>query len=186
MKDNPITVGLDDARFRFEDPSKKTTLIAVVCQGTRMVRVLKEKITIDGNDSTQIIVRLVKQVEKHVQYILMDTITFGGFNISDLDVIYQETGKPIITVSEKEVDLDAVKRALLLKFPDTFAKKLRLIQNAGNLYDIAVKTAGGWSTVHVHLKGVDIEEARELLQKISVDAKLPECIRMAHIIGKAF
>ncbi len=185
MKDHPITIGIDDSPFHFDDASRKTSLIAVVCQGTRLMNVLKAYITIDGNDSTSTIIHLVKQAEKHVQYILLDTITFGGFNICDLATIYHETHKPVIAVSEKKIDLDGVKMALLKKFPSTYHEKLYKIINAGNLFEITIKTAGGPSTIYLHLKGISLKETKSLLEKICIDSKLPECIRMAHIIGRA-
>ncbi|MHA1689552.1 MAG: endonuclease dU [Promethearchaeota archaeon] len=185
MKDYPITIGIDDSPFHFDDASGKTSLIAVVCQGTRIMKVLKENITIDGNDSTSTIIKLVKQAKRHVQYILLDTITFGGFNICDLATIYQEIYKPIIAISEKKINLDAVKTALIKKFPNTHPEKLLKIINAGNLFETTVKTAGGISKIYFHLKGISLKEVKKLLDKICIDSKLPECIRIAHIIGRA-
>ena len=85
MKDFPITIGFDDAKFNFKSNSKTTDLIGVICQGTRMVGMVKKEITIDGDDATDVLIELTKQNEKHVQYIVTDTFTFGGFNIIDLE-----------------------------------------------------------------------------------------------------
>ena len=186
MKLNPISIGIDDAQFRFDQKSHKTSLIGVICQGTRMVGTVREPITIDGDDSTQVIINLVKQAEKHVQYILTDTITFAGFNIADISKIHDEINKPIIAVTEREIDLDAVKMALIKRFPTSYNEKLEKIVNAGNLYEMELKTAGGFSTIYLHLKGIKLEEAKDLLIRISIDSKLPECVRMAHLIRKIF
>ena len=43
MKDFPITIGFDDARFNLKSHSKTTDLIGIVCQGVRMVNMLKKK-----------------------------------------------------------------------------------------------------------------------------------------------
>jgi len=112
MKDFPITIGVDDAKFKFNSESHTTDLIGIVCQGTRMVGMVKKEIIIDGDDATEVLIELIRQNEKHVQFILTDTITFGGFNIIDLEEIYTATNKPIIAVTEKEVDLNAVKKAM--------------------------------------------------------------------------
>ena len=93
MKDNPITIGFDDAKFELKSHNKKTQLIVVVCQGTRVVNVVKQEISIDGDDATDALIKLVKLNQNHIQYILTDTITFGGFNIVDLDEIYDRTKK---------------------------------------------------------------------------------------------
>jgi len=186
MKDNPITIGFDDARFELKSHKKKTQLIGVVCQGTRMVNVVKKEILIDGDDATEALVELVKLNLNHIQYILTDTITFGGFNIIDLDEIYNRIKKPIIAITEREVDLELVKNTIINKFPNNFKVKLRNIVNAGNLYETNIETAGGISKVYFHSKGINKLEVEPLFEKICIDSKLPESVRLAHIIGRMF
>ncbi|MFX0047548.1 MAG: DUF99 family protein [Candidatus Hermodarchaeota archaeon] len=185
MKDFPITIGFDDAKFTFNSSSKTTDLIGIICQGTRMVGMVKKEILIDGNNATEVLIELTKQNEKHVQYIITDTITFGGFNIIDLEKVYKFTNKPIIAVTEKIVDLEAVRKAVVKKFPIKYNDKLQYIVNAGELYETFVETAGGYSKVYFHSKGIQISEVDSLLNKICIDSKIPEPVRLAHIIGKA-
>ncbi|MFW9785095.1 MAG: DUF99 family protein [Candidatus Heimdallarchaeota archaeon] len=186
MKQFPITIGFDDAKFELKSKVKTTQLIGVVCQGMRLVRVLISPISIDGDDATISLIKLAKQNEKHIQYVLTDTITFGGFNIIDLEEIYTKLKKPIIAVTEREVDLDSVKVALINKFPKTYKKKLQYIINAGELFETTVETAGGRSKIYLHLKGVIFDEAKDLLKRLCIDSKMPEPVRIAHLIGKAF
>ncbi len=185
MKDFPITIGFDDAKFTFNSNSKTTDLIGITCQGTRMVGMVKKDIIIDGDNATEVLVELTKQNEKHVQYIVTDTITFGGFNIIDLEKVYDIIKKPIIAVTERMVDLEAVRKALVKKFPNKYEEKLQNIVNAGDLYETSIKTAGGYSKVYFHSKGIQISEVDSLLHKICIDSKIPEPVRLAHIIGKA-
>ena len=63
---------------------------------------------------------------------------------------------------------------------------MRYIFNAGNLYQTRVPTAGGDSEIYFHCEGITVKEIELLLEKICIDSKLPEPIRMAHIIGKIF
>ena len=187
MKENPIVIGFDDATFKLKSTARKTTqLIGVVCQGTRMVNVVRKEIEIDGYDATEALIELTKQNELHVQYILTDTITFGGFNIVDLNEIYNKTKKPIIAITEREVNLDSVKDALIKKFPYNYESKIQKIINAGNLYETEIDTAGGLSRIYFHSKGIDPDDVELLLQKVCIDSKLPEPVRLAHIIGKLF
>jgi endonuclease V-like protein UPF0215 family len=185
MKEFPITIGFDDAKFNLKSGLKNTDLIGIICQGTRMVGMVKKKILIDGDDATEVLIELTKQNEKHVQYILTDTITFGGFNLIDLEKVYDDTNKPIIAVTERSVDFDAVRKALVKKFPNNYQQKLQTIVNAGELYETSVETAGGRSKVYFHSKGIQISKVDSLLQKVCIDTKIPEPVRLAHIIGKA-
>ncbi len=186
MKDNPITIGFDDAKFELKSYNKKTQLIGIVCQGTRIVNAVKKEILIDGDDATEALVELVNLNLNHIQYILTDTITFGGFNIVDLDEIYNRTKKPIIAITEREVDLELIKNTVMNKFPNNFKVKLQKIINAGNLYETNINTAGGISKIYFHSKGINKAKVELLLEKICIDSKLPEPVRLAHIIGKMF
>jgi endonuclease V-like protein UPF0215 family len=186
MKENPIVIGFDDAPFNLKSSAKTTKLIGVICQGNRIVNLAKTDITIDGSDGTKKIIELVKQNEKHVQFIFTHTITFGGFNIIDMKEIYDEVNKPIIAINERNINLDSVIKALEKAFPNNMEKKIQKICNAGNLYQTNIHTAGGISTVYFHKMGIDVKEIEQLLQKVCIDTKLPECLRIAHLIGTLF
>ncbi len=186
MKENPITIGFDDASFELKTSVKSTQLIGVICQGTRMIRVVRDDITIDGDDATEKIIKLIRGNEKHVQYIITHTITFGGFNLINLTEIYSKIEKPIIAITDREVDFDSVKKALKGRFPNTYKNKLRYIIEAGNLYETEINTAGGLSKLFFHCKGITVKEVESLLEKVCIDSKLPESVRMAHLIGKIF
>lgn len=186
MKDHPIILGIDDATFNLKSGNTDTYLIGVICQGTRMVKVQKQRIKIDGDNSTEKIIKLVKENEDFVQYILTHTITFGGFNIMDLKQVNTQTQKPIVAVTEREVDMEAVKFALKKKYPESYSQKVEKITNAGKLYQMKIKTSGGYSPIYYHKTGISIKKAEILLRKSSMDSKLPEPIRMAHLIGRIF
>lgn len=185
MKDSPITIGFDDSKFQLKSKIKTTQLIGIICQGTRLVNVMRDEISIDGDDATDTLIRLVHPHVKEIQYILTDTITFGGFNIIDMDKIYAETQKPIIAITEKQVNLESVEAALKKNFPKRYPEKMLKIIIAGELYETEILTAGGVSKVFYHVKGASHQEVNNLLERVCIDSKLPESIRIAHLIGKA-
>lgn len=184
MKENPIVIGFDDAAFSLKSESETTRLIGVTCQGVRMVNVVNADVSIDGDDGTEKLIELVTKLEKHVQFIFTHSITFGGFNIVDLDKIYNELHKPIIAINEREVDLEGVISALEKKFPNKFNEKIQYILNAGNLFHTKISTGGGLSTVYYHKKGIETKDVESLLLRVCLDSKLPECVRIAHLIGR--
>jgi endonuclease V-like protein UPF0215 family len=63
---------------------------------------------------------------------------------------------------------------------------MKCIVDAGNLYETEIRTAGGSSKIYFHFKGININEVEDLLEKVCIDSKLPESVRLAHIIGKLF
>ena len=185
MKNSPITIGFDDSKFQLKSAIKKTQLIGIVCQGTRLVNVVRGEISIDGDDATDVLIRLTNLHVKEIQYILTDTITFGGFNIIDIEQIYERTNKPVIAITESQVNLNSVEYALKKNFPKSYLQKMERIIKAGDLYETEIQTAGGFSKVYYHVRGVPPGEVNDLLEKVCIDSKLPEPIRIAHLIGKA-
>jgi endonuclease V-like protein UPF0215 family len=185
MKDSPITIGFDDSKFQLKSKTKITQLIGIICQGTRLVNVVRDQISIDGDDATDKLIQLVNPHVKEIQYILTDTITFGGFNIIDMEKIYTSTNKPIIAITEKEVNLETVEAALKKNFPTHYLEKIQKVIIAGELYETEILTAGGLSKVFYHVKGASHKEVNDLLERVCIDSKLPEPIRIAHLIGKA-
>jgi endonuclease V-like protein UPF0215 family len=184
MKENPIVIGIDDAAFELKTGAKTTQLIGVVCQGVRPVNIFRTEIDIDGQNATKKLIALVRNNDKHIQFILTHSITFGGFNLINLNNIYNELGKPIIAVNERKVDIDLVINTIKEKFPNTFKQKIQNIVDAGNLFFSQIETAGGLSDIYFHSKGIDTQMVESLLQKVCIDSKLPECVRLAHLIGK--
>jgi endonuclease V-like protein UPF0215 family len=186
MKANPIVIGFDDASFEIKSRLKSTYLIGVVCQGVRVVQLVKGEITIDGNDATEKLIQLIKMNEKHIQYIFTHTITFGGFNIINLQEIYKKTQIPIICITNQMPDIEAVKSALKKNFPKDYREKIKHIIKAGELYQTEIKTAGGLSKIYYHSLGISNQEVKQLLEKVCIDSKIPECLRLAHLIGRLF
>ena len=94
--------------------------------------------------------------------------------------------EPVSNLIWKEEDLSKGKRVHINKFPNNFKGKLQKIITAGNLYETNIKTAGGIKKIYFHSKGINKAEVEMLLEKICIDSKLPESVRLAHIIGKIF
>ncbi|HDZ54329.1 MAG TPA: DUF99 family protein, partial [Candidatus Nealsonbacteria bacterium] len=85
---------------------------------------------------------------------------------------------------DREVNIEAVSNALIKNFPKSYKNKLQHVINSGNLYKTDIKTAGGISNIYFHSKGIEINEVELLLKKVCIDSKLPECVRLAHLIGR--
>ena len=62
--------------------------------------VISTHITIDGNDATDSLIEMVNKSRHQDQLgvIMLDGITFGGFNIVDIKKVFQETGVPVIVI----------------------------------------------------------------------------------------
>jgi len=178
MKQQIRLLGVDDSPFSFSD--KYATVVGVVMRGGEYLEcVLSRQISVDGDDATFIFVDMIKNTKhrKQLKAMLLDGVTFGGFNVVDIQEIYQSTGLPIVTVTRDKPDFYKIEKALKNNFVD-WKKRLYLMKK-GRLY--VVKTR--YNPIYVKCIGIDIEEAKEIIKLSTIRGVIPEPIRVAHLIA---
>jgi endonuclease V-like protein UPF0215 family len=178
MKKQPRILGIDDAPFTFNQ--KYTIVIGVVMRGGEYLEaVLRSEVEIDGTNATLICKEMV-QNSKHRQQlraIMLDGVAFGGFNILDIQQLYQQTNTPIITVTRDHPDFDKIKHALQQNFLD-WGPRWKTLQQ-GKLYTVSTHH----NPIYVKCAGIPIQEAEELIKLSTIRGVIPEPIRVAHLIA---
>jgi len=178
MKEQIRLLGLDDSPFSFNE--KYTTIIGVVMRGGQYLEcVLSRQISIDGDDATFICIDMIKNTKHRNQLkaILLDGVTFGGFNVVDIQEIYTSTNLPVITVTRDKPDFYKIEKALKNNFAD-WKRRLALMKK-GRLY--LIKTTN--NPIYIKCVGIDIEDAKEIIKLSTIRGVVPEPIRVAHIIA---
>jgi endonuclease V-like protein UPF0215 family len=168
-------IGFDDAPFP-RSHRGDVLLVGAVYAGPRLEGVLSGKVRRDGINATRTIVRMVSKshFRDHLQAVLLQGITFAGFNVVDLQAASDALQIPVIAVSRRQPDMEAVRNALLDHVPGG-KRKWRLIQNAG-----LVELAAG---VFVQRAGVSLRDTETLIEHFALNGKLPEPLRTAHLIA---
>ena len=177
-------IGWDDAPFTFR--RKYTNIIGVICRaGTWIDGVLFNKIRVDGMDVSEKIIESVKSTGHfdQLRVIMLSGITFAGFNIADIERIYNETGMPVIVIIRDMPDMESIKRALA-RFED-FEERWRLIENAGEVFSVRIKNRiiKKEGVVYYQKCGISNKNVEEIINLTSVHSLTPEPLRLAHIIG---
>ena len=150
-------------------------------------KVLDHKPNITMDDGGDLVTQLHTKRKKELQYVIAGTEeTTTGVNRQRIMAEKGDLMYPIIAVNDRKVNIDSVIKAIKIKFPNMYKQKILNIVDAGNLFYAQIETAGGLSDIYYHSKGIEINEVDSLLQKICIDSKLPECIRIAHLIGRIF
>lgn len=176
-------IGWDDAPFTFKD--KRTLLVGVIYRGGIQIDgIITTKIRVDGNDATDEIAKAINR-SKHkeqLRVIMLDGITFGGFNIVDIDRLYEKTRLPVIVVISEKPNLRKIKKSLS-KFPDS-EKRWKLIEKAGSIrtFEVKNKVLKRRKTIHYQHAGVDEYACETIINLTSVNSVIPEPVRIAHLI----
>ncbi len=168
-------VGIDDAPFE-RSHRGDVLVVGAVFAATRLDGVLSARLRRDGANATRVIADMVRGCRFYPQIhaVLLQGITFAGFNVVDLARLHAELALPVLVVSRRRPDLEAMRRALLDHVPGG-ARKWRLIEAAGPMEPV-----GG---LYVQRAGLDLGEAGALLEALCVNSLLPEPLRAAHLIA---
>jgi endonuclease V-like protein UPF0215 family len=181
IKNEIRVLGIDDGRFV---PHTKGTadIVGVVYRGGYWFEgVMCTDITIDGMDATEKLVAMVKNSPYYgeLRVIVLDGITFAGFNVVDINELSHEVDLPVVSVAREKPDLEEI-RSALKNLPD-FKKRWQDMLNAGELFE--VETRKGENPVYVQTAGILREDAKKILKRTSTHSNIPEALRVAHIIA---
>lgn len=171
-------LGIDDAPFPTHTKNEIMLIGTIFRGGTWLDGVLRTYITGDGDDSTAKIIEMVNKTrhKDQIGVIMLDGITFGGFNIANIKEIFQDTGIPLIVIMRKFPNFEKIKKALL-RFED-HKERWKSIIDAGKVYRIENK-----EPIHIQIRGIDLEDAREIVTLSTTRSAIPEPVRVAHLIA---
>jgi len=178
MKQQIRLLGIDDSPFTFND--KYCVVIGVVMRGGDYLEcVLRNQVKIDGNDATFVCKDMIENTchKKQLKAVLLDGIALGGFNVVDINELYNDTNLPILTITRDKPDFEKIKLALKKNFGDW--KERWNIMSKGELYE--VKTSH--NPIYVKCVGMNIKEAKEIIKLSTIRGVVPEPIRVAHLIA---
>ena len=178
MKKQIRILGIDDSPFTFND--KYAVIIGVVMRGGEYLEcVLKNQVKIDGNDATYVCEEMIKNTrhKKQLRAVMLDGIALGGFNIIDIEDLYNNTNIPVLTITRDKPDFDKIKSALKKNFRDW--KERWGLMSKGELHE--VKTSH--NPIYVKYIGINIREAKEIIKLSTIRGVIPEPIRVAHLIA---
>ena len=178
MKQQIRLLGIDDSPFTFTD--MYATVIGVVMRGGQYLEcVLKSQVSIDGDDATYVCKEMIENTRhrKQLKVMLLDGIALGGFNVVDIEDIFNSIRLPVITVTRDKPNFNKIEEALKKNFLD-WEKRLTLIKN-GMIH----KVETSHNPIYVKCFGIDIEEAKEIIKISTIRGVIPEPIRVAHLIA---
>ncbi|MEM3577695.1 MAG: DUF99 family protein [Candidatus Bathyarchaeia archaeon] len=174
-------LGVDDGVFV---PRKRglVQVVGVVFRGGYWLDgVMHTKVEVDGFDATQKISRMVLNSPhyKQLRVIMLNGITFAGFNVIDIKELFTKTNLPIIAVTKEKPNLKEIHEALK-KLPRS-EERWKAIQNAGEIHEVFTRNKN--EKIYMQVSGILKEDAEKILQLTSTRSNIPEALRVAHLIA---
>lgn len=169
-------IGCDDAPFE-KRRGAPVNVSGIVCALTRFEGMLWGELTCDGDDSTQVLIDMIRGSKFYDQahLIITDGLAFGGFNLFDLPALHEALDRPIVAVMRKAPNMDRIRRAL--EHFDDMERRLELIERAGPVHHI--------EPFFFQVVGAEPETIARVLELLTDQGRVPEALRLAHLIGSA-
>ncbi|WP_010916294.1 DUF99 family protein [Thermoplasma volcanium] len=169
-------LGVDDSPFR--RGQQKSFIVGVIMRLDGYIeKVMKAQITIDGNDVTERISNMALKFKDIVRVIVLSGISFGGFNICDIELLFKLTGIPVISLFEKGGSASEMINAINKHLGDQ--EKIGILKR---LKPIALNNNG--YTIMANLAGIESESASRIIRMNTVRGKMPEAVRVPDLIAK--
>ncbi len=168
-------VGIDDGGFNLREWSEVPIYSVYMRGGTLVENIEETSLPIDDDEPTTKIIELIRQAPQHknLQFILHKGVTIGGLGVIDPYILYSEFGVPVVLIQNRRVDMSHLRKTLVEKHPSQLSAFDNLppqnYHQGHNLYTQSV--------------GTHPEDIEKLLSSTCLNSKVPEALRLAHMIG---
>ncbi|MBE0520553.1 DUF99 family protein [Candidatus Bathyarchaeota archaeon] len=174
-------LGVDDGVFT---PHMKglVPVVGVVFRGGYWLDgVMHTKVEVDGFDATEKIASMIINSPhyKQLRVIMLDGITFAGFNVVNIKELNSETKLPVITVTREQPNFAEIREAL--KNLSKSEERWKIIKSTGRMFEVSTRSEN--EKVYMQTSGILEEDARKILQLTSTRSSVPEALRVAHLIA---
>jgi uncharacterized protein len=172
-------LGIDDGKF-IPQTKGSVLIVGVVFRGGCSIDgVMHTRIKIDGLDATEKLALMINNSPHYNQLslVMLNGITFGGFNVVDLKKLHLATKLPILALTHDKPDLNGIHEAL--KNLPKAEERWSMILEAGKIYAIINKG----TTIYVETAGISFDDSEKIIALTSTRSSLPEPLRVAHLIA---
>ena len=169
-------IGFDDAPF-VRHQVAKVNISGIVCSNTRFEGMVWGEVEADGQDATDTICQLLigKKFLPQLHLIMLDGIGFGGFNLVDLPFLAHRLQLPCVAVMRKLPNITKMKQAMS-RLPN-YQQRAIALEKAGKIH--------AYAPFFFQVSGERPEIIAQALAQLTDRGKVPEALRLAHLIGAA-
>ncbi len=172
MKEGIRAIGIDDGPLM-----ERTLVVGVVMRRDRVEGILSTRIELDGNEATDALIKMLKgsRFFPQLHVVFINGVALAGLNLVDLQRLSEVLSLPVIAVTPNMPHPEELEK-LLQRFPEKMNIWKRIKKKP-----ILMKTPRG--PVWFQPYGVSRKEATELLRMFTLHSKIPEPLRLAHLIA---
>ncbi|KUO41757.1 MAG: hypothetical protein APZ16_00325 [Candidatus Hadarchaeum yellowstonense] len=176
-------LGVDDGPF-VPDYRGRVPLVGVVFRGGSWLDgVMITDVEKDGMDATERLVEMLLR-SRHLgqlRVLMVDGVTFAGFNVLDVREVFRKTGLPVVVISRELPEMADIRQAL--RHLPRWKERWQIIKGTGKIYPVTTKSQD--RPIYMQLVGIKREDAERIVRLSSTRSLVPEPLRVAHLIATA-
>ena len=174
-------LGVDDGVFTPHSRGKALVVGIVFRGGYWLDGLMHTHVAVDGFDATEKTSAMIlgSPHYRQLRVIMLNGITFGGFNVVDIQALAQKTGLPVIAVTREKPDLTSIREAIE-NLPKKNAR-WNAILAAGDCFEVATRYPD--ESIYLHVAGLKESDAERIVRLSSTRSSVPEALRVAHLVA---
>ena len=171
MKKGIRILAIDDSPYKKGDAS--SLIIGVIGRERTIEGVLSSKVAVDGSDSAQRIIKMLKssRFPGQVALLALNGITVAGLNLVNIVELNKRLEIPIMAVTRKKPRPAELAKAMK-KWSPEYDEKARIMKDIRK--NIVVERVGGY---YVQSIGMDSASVQMFIEKAA------ELLRLSHLIA---
>jgi endonuclease V-like protein UPF0215 family len=177
MPGQPRVLGIDDAPFT-KGQDGEVPIVGVVVAGAKQVEgVAITSFPVDGEGATAFLIDWVRASRWNLalQGIVLGGITIAGLGLVDIVTLAADLATPVLAVTRRPPAKSDLGKALATA---GLMERVALLERTPSAIEIEPR-------LHLAFAGIEENEARKLLRSTLGQGKMPEALRLAHLIGAA-
>jgi hypothetical protein len=174
-------LGVDDGVFVPHSKGLVPVVGVVFRGGYWLDGVMHTKIKVDGFDATRKISSMIINSPhyKQLRVIMLNGITFAGFNVIDIKKLYSKTKLPVIAVTRDKPNFTDIHEALT-HLPKS-EERWKAIMSASKIFEAYTRSKS--EKIYVQAYGILEDDAEKILKLTSTRSNVPEALRVAHLVA---
>jgi len=135
--------------------------------------------TVGGDDATDAILEMYEKLDRQdISFLLISGIVISLYNIIDMKRISEKIGLPVIGITYEESS--GIEDAIKHHFPESYKSKLTEYSKLEPRKKITLHTS---YNLYVRNEGCTVLEAKQLLDKITLQGSIPEPLKITQLLA---
>ncbi|UCH03327.1 MAG: DUF99 family protein [Candidatus Bathyarchaeota archaeon] len=137
--------------------------------------------TVGGMDATIKVIEMYNALKRDdINLLMINGCVISWYNVIDLHKVSKETGLPLVCVTYEESD--GLEKYFMELFPNDYEARIEIYHKNKRRQPLTLRNG---YTVYIRCVMMNLEEAKGILHKFTLQGAVPEPIRVARLLARS-